>query len=1437
MKSFKQMRNEEFVPKFQRATKTDVHYTGTINGKTYVVPHSFHGNHDVLHGTKVTPIRYNHVVSPHHVQFNNPTLSPEEIARVNQHIKDIHPGKLDEESYFYHMGGSHQGQYVTAKSESEAHKKIEKRHGSKAVSVKLTVPDASKEDQLKEESITENILYEKGNYTVRSHPKGHFEVYRNQGTAAVKCATIGKGPGPHLGYERAKAEVDKRHQEEQLKETRQMTLHLGVKRTAPKEVPVTKVTEPEHTASYDELFNSRKAATLAFAKKHHITEKEDESKETAPVKRAEKDGKKDGKKEHHPDTNKSKWLKRLFPHSPENRQGFLPEKVEDAMLGEGKNVFDYHQTQIAKKTLRMPDAMVGVMGGMDKEESRRHLKKMGWSDQRIKQHENAQFVSEHVWNVTDHLGNKHEVEAKDRSEAMQKTVSVGSHSHPEGIPMHLWSKVRVEKKEKSLEESKMQNYPHVYDVHLHGKKIDTLRTATHLDPTEYKKMLVQAHDYHPEITVTKKPTLMSEAVKSVLMNEKSLLQEKTLTPAESEKKEDIVHGMKKSIKSFKSHYGERAKNVMYATATARAKELSESRKIVVHHVYDEQKRVAHSIHATAADAKETKKQLELGGAQKGRYTINKYLRKLEENYKYDNMMYATATARAKKLAESKYNYETAMTSRLPAHLTDDPKGEKELEQGHLQHCGKCGRVRVFTKGSMTCPVCGTKKVTEEVEQIDELSKNTLGSYVRGAARNKDLQVGDKVHLGLGQKGGAGHEGTVHKIEGSQVHVNVGKGEVFGGNRIVVGTRKHVTVREGSEQLDELSKATLGSYVRGAARNKDLLMVKSGNMRMVGNDKEAEKYQEKSFKRTKGIRHAVEKLEESEQLDETVEYKSGHLLHPDDQRHVLNAYVHRYTKEHVPQWAEKPMPNGQSHKPHHETDADWLKHTKFAVKKNGRLHAGATHAQSTPSLPLTEAEQLDETFMGTYKRNESMNRHTANIVHLAKHFGTEADKSEAKFYADELKKHGHNKHHEASYRLHQKLWPLATAAHHYSEEVEQLNELKKSTLRNYLGKAAYDLRQQERVGHDAIEAERLKILQGSSRSARYGGRAKRAFHKGDKRIEGIHRAAGKLEEERKPYDAYDFAVGAKLSHHVDDNTHFHMNKEHGVYHIKGFKQGKHFWDTARTHGEAMKKFSAHKKGVSEEVEQLDEGDHKFINAASSRKSIADAEKALKDNPGMWSGPKAGFKGLITVHKKHLAKLQEAEQLDEISLGLAHKVHDARIERGDEYQRQAVSGPHHNQAQAKMKQEYAKADKVGGFITRKHNRLDAVGPEGRRGTAYAPTYKFHEEAEQLDEMTIGAGSHKVIKAFLNKQSASSKKLSTDGKTLHGNWLGGSGIAHHEGGKVHLNDLGGRTAIQVHRAIKKHLTYGSGSNVPHYDTELHEAHSETYNTIRRVLGEKKG
>ena len=50
------------------------------------------------------------------------------------------------------------------------------------------------------------------------------------------------------------------------------------------------------------------------------------------------------------------------------------------------------------------------------------------------------------------------------------------------------------------------------------------------------------------------------------------LGERALDPTEKAEKERIVKGMKKSAAGFKERYGKRAKKVMYATATARAKE-------------------------------------------------------------------------------------------------------------------------------------------------------------------------------------------------------------------------------------------------------------------------------------------------------------------------------------------------------------------------------------------------------------------------------------------------------------------------------------------------------------------------------------------------------------------------------------------------------------------------------------------------------------------------------------------------------------------------------------------------------------------------------------------------------------------------------------------------------------------------------------------------
>lgn len=56
------------------------------------------------------------------------------------------------------------------------------------------------------------------------------------------------------------------------------------------------------------------------------------------------------------------------------------------------------------------------------------------------------------------------------------------------------------------------------------------------------------------------------------------LDERALDTAEKSERERLVTGMKKSAAGFKARYGKRAKSVMYATATARAKENMDTSK-------------------------------------------------------------------------------------------------------------------------------------------------------------------------------------------------------------------------------------------------------------------------------------------------------------------------------------------------------------------------------------------------------------------------------------------------------------------------------------------------------------------------------------------------------------------------------------------------------------------------------------------------------------------------------------------------------------------------------------------------------------------------------------------------------------------------------------------------------------------------------------------
>ena len=104
---------------------------------------------------------------------------------------------------------------------------------------------------------------------------------------------------------------------------------------------------------------------------------------------------------------------------------------------------------------------------------------------------------------------------------------------------------------------------------------------------------------------------------------------------------------------------------------------------------------------------------------------------------------------------------------------------------------------------------------------------------------------------------------------------------------------------------------------------------------------------------------------------------------------------------------------------------------------------------------------------------------------------------------------------------------------------------------------------------------------------------------------------------------------------------------------------------------------------------------------------------------------------------------------------------------------------------------------------------------------------EAVDGVMESSMNAGTKKVIDAFLDKKPMDGKKLSTDGKRLDGEWIGGRGIAQWDRGKIYFNDLGSKAAQTIQRAIKK----AAPKNWLGEDVELSEAKYGYYVLLSKV------
>jgi hypothetical protein len=123
---------------------------------------------------------------------------------------------------------------------------------------------------------------------------------------------------------------------------------------------------------------------------------------------------------------------------------------------------------------------------------------------------------------------------------------------------------------------------HHYDIHKDGKKVGELEHGEYFGDVSGKlhgKDLPPLGSYrgsHPESKLhsflnSKTGTKWASNLHKYQKEEAEQVDERTLTKGETAEKERIVKGMKKSLAGFKSRYGDKAKSVMYATATKAAK--------------------------------------------------------------------------------------------------------------------------------------------------------------------------------------------------------------------------------------------------------------------------------------------------------------------------------------------------------------------------------------------------------------------------------------------------------------------------------------------------------------------------------------------------------------------------------------------------------------------------------------------------------------------------------------------------------------------------------------------------------------------------------------------------------------------------------------------------------------------------------------------------
>ena len=518
-----------------------------------------------------------------------------------------------------------------------------------------------------------------------------------------------------------------------------------------------------------------------------------------------------------------------------------------------------------------------------------------------------------------------------------------------------------------------------------------------------------------------------------------------------------------------------------------------------------------------------------------------------------------------------------------------PKGSKKYEKRAK------GSTMAFNKLTGRAKVPATM---EEVEQVDEGRKPSFGAAIKRAEKSRQRAI---KKAGMQAKRMGGSDEAVKNAMRDH--------DVF--SRDEKHVRSHLgetATAADKNQIDEISKATMGRYINKAKDAIDAASWKSGYRsarpnRLSDRDDIIKAKEKLLSKRHKGIETAVKKLtrEEAEQIDEL-------------SNRTLGSYVKKAKKElsssdyHVGR-AVGARETGQKSKTSPELER------KLANRGKKRYH-GIDKAVDK-MMTREEAEQIDEISGKT----------------LAS-------------YSDKVARYGpmkdvrtRQKHEKGLYTAYKKMKAKGVKVPARMEEAEQIDELSGATLGSYVAKSRKDEADRREKGiktRDEIRKQTgLRVGTPIDRklyspTASRGAGQKMAVKKltGQARVNANEEVELEEARGRPRKDAQkDYTIHPKTKEKLMHNNPAHMTRINNLYRTGALKRPK--TEAGQNIVTQLRKASLSMRG-GEKVN--------FTHGASTHVSAAHAQKILDKHAGMKPAEKEKFQKEIghshAMLKKHV-----------------------------------------------------------------------------------------------------------------------------------------------------------------------------------------------------------